>query len=84
MSYSSPAAAALSVQSMPPTMVASANGTTTGSFSSASSMTGRHQSNPRSQNGSIASGRQLIVAAPRSTALTTCQPAKRLSPSQSK
>src|SRR5260370_14243530 len=35
VSYSSPAAAALSVQSMPPTIVANANGNTTGSFSSA-------------------------------------------------
>src|SRR5436309_15359338 len=35
VSYSSPAAAALSVQSMPPTIVARANGNTTGSLSSA-------------------------------------------------
>ena len=39
VSYSSPAAAALSVQSMPPTMVARANGSATGSFASAVSST---------------------------------------------
>ncbi len=42
MSYSSPAAAALSVQSMPPTIVARANGSATGSFASAVVNTGPH------------------------------------------
>src|SRR5437660_12834368 len=46
VSYSSPAAAALSVQSMPPTMVAKAKGSTTGSFSSAG-----FQTDPQSKTG---------------------------------
>src|SRR5436190_1747961 len=43
VSNSSPAAAALSVQSMPPTIVANANGTAMGSFSRAAAVTISHQ-----------------------------------------
>src|SRR5437868_4147231 len=51
VSYSSPAAAALSVQSMPPTMVARANGSATGIFCSAASSTPPHQSHSTVVNG---------------------------------
>ena len=43
VSYSSPAAAALSVQSIPPTIVARANGNIMGNCATAWANTGRHQ-----------------------------------------
>jgi hypothetical protein len=56
VSYSSPAAAALSVQSMPPTMVATANGSATGSFAAAACSTVSHHSPALPQCPNIASG----------------------------
>ena len=51
VSYSSPAAAALSVQSIPPTIVARANGNITGNCATAWMKTGCHQDQLRANAG---------------------------------
>src|SRR5688572_23460357 len=76
VSYSSPAAAALSVQSMPPTIVASANGTATGSLPRANRNTGPHQPASLPYSDSHAAGSQRCGGTPLAGAGTSGSPVR--------